>query len=184
MASTHHMALALALGILTAACSGGGSDGTGGGGDPLDTPLSGSHGLDSIALKYGFVRNVENDSTFLGHDISQNDYMLGAVLSDAPIGCGSNMDQIIESHQHGIYLGFLFGDSLNGEYSSSEMYLKFRSATRSRGLSTSGSTVFCTLKAPADGNYPASVNAVYDNGDPEDKVDFVGDVSLRDCDAP
>lgn len=171
---------ALVVGVLSLGCSSGSGGGGGPAGEPMDPPFSGKHGLEDITLGYGFVRSVENESTFLEHDIAQSSYVLGAVLSSAPVNCGSDMDAVVDSQQ-GLFLGFLFDAPVDGEATSSELILKYRGNGRSRGLTTSGSTAFATLGTPAGGKYPASINAVYDSNDPDDVVSFVGNTSLTDC---
>lgn len=175
-----NLRVAVAAGVLGLGCSSESSGGGGPSGEPMDPALSGKHGLEAITLSYGFVRNVESESSFLEHDIAQSGYVLGAVLSSVPVNCGSNMDAVVDSQQ-GLFLGFLFGELVSGKATSSELILKYRGNGRSRGLSTSGSTVFATLGPPTGGKYPASINAVYDSNDPDDVVSFVGDTSLADC---
>jgi len=169
------------LGCGALACSSGGSGGGASpGGEPIAPELSGSHGQESITLRYGFVRNIENEASFVGTDLTNSSYVLGAVLSDAPVNCGSNMDTLVES-QNGCYIALLFGDPLDGEYSSTELHLKYKSASRSRGLGKSGDTVFCTLTAAEDGSFSATLNVVDASDDPNDVVSFVGQTSLHDC---
>ena len=178
MNSLSHMTLAFA--IFTAACSSDSSDGAAPG-QPLDPPLSGLHGQQNITLRYGFVQNLEQGGSFMGKEIGPSYYSVGAVLSDAPVNCSSDLAAMFDS-QRGLYLGLLFGDEVNGEYISNELNLKFRSATRSRGLSTSGGSEFGRLGLPADGKYSASISVLYDQSDPDDLVSFIGNVALHDCD--
>jgi hypothetical protein len=48
----------------------------------------------------------------------------------------------------------------------------------------SGGTECGRLGLPADGKYSGSINVSYAEGAADDRVSFVGDVALRDCDSP
>lgn len=177
---TSTLTLAVLLGLAITGCSGGDSGGGGAGGEPLETPVSGKHGTEDVTLSYGFVRSLDGVTTFMEHDVSGAGG-LAAVLSSAPVNCGTDMNTVYDS-QHGLYLGLLFGQGAGTDYESYELFMKFRSSTRSRGLSTSGS-LFGTLSPPMDGKYSGTIDIQYASGDLEDVVYFVGNVTLKDCDA-